>query len=101
MSTSTGSLRNNRHATARRPRGDPQARTVTQDIQELGGLAKEMAQEKAAQLRASVAEYGEEGRERVQQVERSFAKYVAEQPLTSVLIAVGVGLLLGGFWMRR
>jgi ElaB/YqjD/DUF883 family membrane-anchored ribosome-binding protein len=35
------------------------------------------------------------------QVERSVAQYVQEQPLTSLLIAAGVGLVLGRFWMRR
>jgi ElaB/YqjD/DUF883 family membrane-anchored ribosome-binding protein len=74
---------------------------VTQDIQELGGMAREMAQDHVEQLRASASEYGEEGRDKVQQIERSFAQYVREQPLKSILIAAGVGLVLGRFWMRR
>jgi ElaB/YqjD/DUF883 family membrane-anchored ribosome-binding protein len=74
---------------------------VTQDIQELGGMARDMAQEKVAQLRASASEYCEEGRDKVQQVERGFEQYVREQPLKSLLIAAGVGILLGGLWMRR
>ena len=76
-------------------------RTVTQDLQELGGLAREMAQEKVEQLRASASEYCEEGRDKVQQVEHSFEQFVRQQPLKAVLIAAGVGLLLGGLWMRR
>ena len=77
------------------------ARTVTQDLQELGGMAREMAQEKVAQLRASASDYYEEGRDTVQQVERGFEQYIREQPLKSILIAAGVGLVLGGLWMRR
>ena len=77
------------------------ARTVTQDLQELGGMAREMAQEKVAQLRASASEYCEEGRDKVQQVERGFEQFVRQQPLKSILIATGVGILLGGFWMMR
>ncbi len=77
------------------------ARTVTQDIEELGGMARKTAQEKVEQLRASASEYCEEGRDKVQQVEHSFAQYVREQPLKSVLIAAGVGLVLGRLWMRR
>ena len=76
-------------------------RTVTQDIQELGGMAREMAQEKVAQVRASASEYCEEGRDKVQQVERSVERFIRQQPLRSVLIAAGVGMLLGGLWMRR
>ncbi len=87
----------------RRVNGRPRkkARTVTQDIQELGGMAREMAQEKVEQLRAGASEYCKEGRDRVQRVERSFEQFVRQQPLKSVLIAAGVGMLLGGFWMRR
>ena len=83
----------------RRP--DTTVRTVTQDLQELGGMAREMAQEKVAQLRASASEYCEEGRDKVQQVERGFEQFVRQQPLKSILIAAGVGMLLGGLWMRR
>jgi ElaB/YqjD/DUF883 family membrane-anchored ribosome-binding protein len=87
-----------RHANGRLGR---KTRTVTQDIQELGGLAREMAQEKVEQLRTSASEFCEEGRDKAQQVERSFEEFVRQQPLKSVLIAAGVGMLLGGFWMRR
>ena len=87
-----------RHPTGRLGR---KARTVTQDIQELGGMAREMAQEKVEQLRASASEYCEEGRDKVQQVEHSFEQFVRQQPLKSILIAAGVGMLLGGLWMRR
>ena len=87
-----------RHANGRHNR---KARTVTQDLQELGGMAREMAQEKVAQLRASASEYCEEGRDKVLQVEHSFEQFVRQQPLKSILIAAGVGMLLGGLWMRR
>jgi ElaB/YqjD/DUF883 family membrane-anchored ribosome-binding protein len=87
-----------RHLNGRRGK---KSRTVTQDLQELGGLAREMAQEKVEQLRASASEYCAEGRDRVQQAERSFERFVRQQPFKSILIAAGVGMLLGGLWMRR
>ena len=77
------------------------ARTVTQDLQELGGMAREMAQEKVEQLRASASSYCEDKRDKVQQVERSVEQFIRQQPLKSILIAAGVGMLLGGLWMRR
>jgi ElaB/YqjD/DUF883 family membrane-anchored ribosome-binding protein len=77
------------------------ARTVTQDLRELGGMARDMAQEQVAQLRASATDYCEGGRDKVQQVERSFEEFIRERPLKSILIAAGVGVLLGGLWMRR
>ena len=42
-----------------------------------------------------------QGREKVRQVEQSIEQYIREQPLKSMLIAAGVGLVLGRFWMRR
>ncbi len=77
------------------------ARTVTQDLQELGGMAREMAQEKVEQLRASASGYFDQGRDNVQKLERGFEQFIRQQPLKSILIAAGVGLLLGGLWMRR
>jgi ElaB/YqjD/DUF883 family membrane-anchored ribosome-binding protein len=81
--------------------GSTQAKTVTRDLQKLGRTVRETAQEKVEQLRAGAADSAREGRDKVQQVERGFAQYVREQPLKSILIAAGVGLVLGRFWMRR
>lgn len=52
-------------------------------------------------LGAGAADDVRAGRDKVQQVELSFAQYVREQPLKSILIAMGVGLVLGRFWLRR
>jgi len=77
------------------------ARTVTRDHQKLGSTVRDTAQEKVEHLRAGAADSAREGRDNVQPVERSFAQYVREQPLKSILIAAGVGLVLGRFWLRR
>jgi ElaB/YqjD/DUF883 family membrane-anchored ribosome-binding protein len=37
----------------------------------------------------------------VQQTEHIIEEYIREQPLKSVLIAAGLGLVLGRFWLRR
>lgn len=78
-----------------------QARTVTRDIQEIGGIARDAAEEKFEQIQENASELCDEGREKVRQAARSLEQYVAEKPLTSLLIAAGVGLLLGHFWRRR
>ena len=109
MDTINGPVRMKRNGkAARTPSGRPanerlsrKARTVTQDIQELGGMARDMAQEKVGQLRASASEYCKGRRDKVRQVEHSFEQFVRQQPLKSILIAAGVGMLLGGLWMRR
>ncbi len=109
MSIVEGSNRNKRHAPANRTRASrpvserlgKQARRVTEDLKELGGIAGDAAQEKLGQLRDNASGYYEDGREKVHQAERSFEQFIRDQPLKSILIAAGVGLVLGRFWMRR
>ena len=81
--------------------GSKQARTVRRDHQKASSAARGMAREQVGQSRAGAADSAREGQDEVQQVERSFEQYVREQPLKSVLIAAGVGLIIGRFWMRR
>ncbi len=76
-------------------------RTVVEDLQQLGGMAREMTQEKVEQVRAGAADYAKEGRDKAREVEHSIERYIREQPLKSMLIAAGVGMVLGRFWMRR
>ena len=80
-----------------------QAMVVTKDIQELGGIARDAAQEKLGQLREQASGYYQQGQDQVQGVVRAFEESVRQRPLKSVLIAAGVGLLLGRLWawMRR
>jgi len=75
-----------------------QAMVVTKDIQEMGGIAKDAAQEKLGQLREQATGYYQQGQDQVQSVVSAFEQSVRQQPLKSVLIAAGVGLLLGRLW---
>ncbi len=43
----------------------------------------------------------EPGRHRSQQVQRGVVQYVRRRPVTVSLIAAGIGLALGSFWIRR
>lgn len=78
-----------------------QASAVTQDIQELGAIASDAAHEKFAQMRAEGSALCDQGHDKMRYAARSLEQYIAQQPLTSVLIAGGVGVLLGYFWRRR
>ena len=78
-----------------------QAKEVSEDVQEMGSIAKDVAQEKLGQLREDVSERCEQGRDKVHDVASTFEHYVRERPFQSILIAAGVGLLIGRFWMRR
>jgi ElaB/YqjD/DUF883 family membrane-anchored ribosome-binding protein len=109
MSAITGSVRNNGRSTAHRARASrpasdrlrKQATKVTADIKELGGIAGAAAQEKLGQWRDNASAQYAEGQERVHQAERTFEQLIGTHPVKSLLIAAGVGLLLGRLWMRR
>jgi len=55
-----------------------QAGTVTKDIQ-LGGIARDAAQDKLAQTRLEAPDPGAQGRENVRDAAHSLAQYVAER----------------------
>jgi ElaB/YqjD/DUF883 family membrane-anchored ribosome-binding protein len=78
-----------------------QAVAVSKDIQGIGAAALDAAQEKFGQMEENAAELYDQGRDKVRQVARKVEKHIVEQPLTSVVVAAVVGLLLGRFWMRR
>ena len=78
-----------------------QAKEVTGDIQKMGGTVRDAAQEKLGQMGEIAAEYCEQGQDRVHGVACACEQFLRQRPLTSVLLAAGVGLLLGRFWKRR
>jgi len=96
--TTTSRSRTHRSATDRLR---AQAREVTKDLKEMGHIANEAVQENVGQMRENASEYYELGRDGVHKVERTFKQFIREQPLKSLLIAAGVGLVLGRFWRRH
>ncbi len=78
-----------------------QAKEVSDDLTEMGGIINDAAQEKISQVRESATEFYEQGRDKIQGAKCTFQQYVRERPVKSVLIAAGIGLLFGRFWMRR
>jgi len=85
--------------------GDPaalaeKATQVGQNIRELGQQTRDVATQKYEQLRGQAEDYYQQGRERAMEWEQSLEQYVHEKPLQSILIAAGVGVLLGLLWKR-
>jgi ElaB/YqjD/DUF883 family membrane-anchored ribosome-binding protein len=62
---------------------------------ETGKEMQDQAQELIAQGKEVAAEYYEEGRNQVLAWQRQLETQVREKPLQSLLVAAGVGLLLG------
>jgi ElaB/YqjD/DUF883 family membrane-anchored ribosome-binding protein len=78
-----------------------QAVQVGDDLQQMGTIARDAAQERLDDLQNTASEYYERGVDKMHEVEQSVEEYICRQPVKSVLIAAGIGLVLGRFMMRR
>ena len=76
------------------------AAEVQQNIRQMGGQIRDAATEKYGELRDQAQEYYQQGRERATEWEQGLEQYVREKPVQSLLIAAGVGMLLGMIWKR-
>ena len=76
------------------------ASQVGQNIRDLGSQMRDAASQQYDQVRQQAQEYYEQGRERAREIEQSLEQYVQEKPIQSLLIAAGVGMLLGILWKR-
>ena len=61
---------------------------------------RQMAGEYYDQGRQMAGEYYDQGRQKAMEWSEEVENYVREQPMKSVLIAAGVGLVLGFLWRR-
>ncbi len=78
-----------------------QANEVSKDLKEMGDIVRDAAQEKLEHVRENANECCQYGQDKVHGVASAFEQYIRERPVKSVLIAAGIGLLYGRFWMRR
>jgi ElaB/YqjD/DUF883 family membrane-anchored ribosome-binding protein len=77
------------------------AAAVADDFHEIGDAARQMANHGVTAVRDTAVQYLDEGRSRVQHLGDEIHSRVAERPMKSLLIAAGVGFLLGAIWTRR
>jgi ElaB/YqjD/DUF883 family membrane-anchored ribosome-binding protein len=73
---------------------------VSQNLRDMGDHVRETASEKFHELRDQAGDYYKQGRDRAKDWEHSLESYVQEKPVKAILIAAGVGLLLGLLWKR-
>jgi ElaB/YqjD/DUF883 family membrane-anchored ribosome-binding protein len=76
------------------------ASQVGQTLRDAGSQVRDAAGEKYNELRQQASDYYEQGRQRAEEWEQSLESYVQEKPIQSLLIAAGVGMLLGILWKR-
>jgi ElaB/YqjD/DUF883 family membrane-anchored ribosome-binding protein len=68
--------------------------------QDVGGQLKEGAQEAMRQVETSTSQLSAQGCEAVGQLEKTLEDYIRAKPLQSLLIAAGVGMVLGLLWKK-
>ena len=88
------------HAPGRQESGSAQERReqgqdLGTQVQDLGTQVSHTAQELTAQGKEVAAEYYQEGRERVLAWQQQLEEQVREKPMQSLLIAAGIGLVIG------
>ena len=74
---------------------------VGENLREMGSQVGDVAREQFHRVRDRAAEVVESGRKRAREFEEGLEGYVQDRPLKSLLIAAGVGLLIGLWWRRR
>lgn len=77
-----------------------QSGKIVEDVHELGRVAADKASEAASNLREKSGEMLEAGKEKAKSVKSDFDGIVAAHPMKSVLIALGVGAVIG-YAIRR
>jgi ElaB/YqjD/DUF883 family membrane-anchored ribosome-binding protein len=76
------------------------ASQVGENLRDLGGQVRDAARDKYSQLNDEARAFYDQGREMAHDWEEGLEGYVRDKPLQAVLIAAGVGLLLGVLWKR-
>src|ERR1700683_1308903 len=74
---------------------------IGDNLREIGEHGQGVAQDNYEQIKDRAAKYYETGREKAEEWEEQVVRYVKNKPIQSMLIAAGVGMLLGRYWSRR
>ena len=79
---------------------EKQVSDVSDSFANTGRIVTDAAQEKLGQFNDQAAEFIKQGEVKVHGLACSCEQFVRAKPVRSVLMAVGVGWLLGRFWKR-
>jgi ElaB/YqjD/DUF883 family membrane-anchored ribosome-binding protein len=74
--------------------------SVKETASNVAGKISDVASQSYDRFRDTASEYYQSGREKAQHWQEEVENYVQEQPIKSLLMAAGVGVLLGILWKR-
>ena len=86
--------------TQARDRAQEAGAQVRDRAQEAGAQVRDRAQELVRQGGETVSDYYQQGRQQMEAVENTLEDGIRAKPLQSVLIAAGIGMLLGLLWKK-
>jgi ElaB/YqjD/DUF883 family membrane-anchored ribosome-binding protein len=90
-------------STAKSTRDDVARRAseIAKDFEDMGHTARQMAAERAEQMRETANQYLDQGKVRARELGATMQHQIQEQPVRSMLIAGAIGFILGALWIRR
>jgi ElaB/YqjD/DUF883 family membrane-anchored ribosome-binding protein len=71
------------------------------NVQEIGRLTRDIAQETMGMIKENAGEVYHQGVERAKGMEKDLEKRIQDKPLQSLLIALGLGFIVGWLFHRR
>lgn len=74
--------------------------TLGHDAQEIGKITKDIAADTFEKIKENTASYYHLSQKKVQNLEKTLESQIQNHPLESMLIAAGLGLVLGA-WLGR
>jgi ElaB/YqjD/DUF883 family membrane-anchored ribosome-binding protein len=74
---------------------------LLESARKVGVHAREVVQDHWDDVRTTAADYVEQGRDKARQMGKQVEGRIQESPMKSLLIALGVGFLVGLFMKRR
>jgi len=78
-----------------------QASALSQDVQELGKITKNIAHDTMDIVRENAGGVYQQGVEKAKNLEKSLETQIKEHPLQSLLIAAGLGMVVAWLFRRR
>jgi ElaB/YqjD/DUF883 family membrane-anchored ribosome-binding protein len=79
----------------------PDAETLRDDLSAMAEIVRKEVRREVERVREAAGDLVDRGREKADEMRESVSERVRERPLTSLLIAGGIGLLLGMYAARR
>lgn len=77
------------------------ASELGRDVKDLGMIGGELAADTAHMAEERISEYYKAGMKKAKGLEENIETEIRKNPMRSLLVAAGVGLLLGAVWRRR